>query len=68
MRTNIDVDDELMSRALRITGERTKRAVVHRALHLLVETASQVGIRRLKGKVRWTGNLDRSRLDRVGKR
>jgi Arc/MetJ family transcription regulator len=68
MRTNIDVDDELMHEALRATGERTKRAVVHRALRLLVDTAGQTGIRRLKGQVQWTGNLDESRQDRIRKR
>jgi Arc/MetJ family transcription regulator len=68
MRTNIDVDDELMNEALQVTGERTKRAVVHRALRLLIDTAAQTGIRRLKGQVRWTGNLDESRQDRVRRR
>ena len=68
MRTNIELDDALMHEALRATGERTKRAVVHRALRLLVETARQTGIRRLKGKVRWTGNLDESRQGRNEKR
>jgi len=65
MRTNIDVDDELMSRAMRASGSRTKRAVVHRALQLLLQTHSQAGVRRLKGKVRWAGNLHESRLGRV---
>jgi len=68
MRTNIDLDDELMHQALRVTGERTKRAVVHRALRLLVNSAAQTGIRGLKGKVRWTGHLDATRQDRIGKR
>ncbi len=68
MRTNIDVDDELMRQALRVTGEPTKRAVVHRALRLLVTTESQAGVRRLKGKVRWTGNLTQSRQGRVANR
>jgi Arc/MetJ family transcription regulator len=68
MRTNIDLDDELMHQALRATGERTKRAVVHRALRLLVDSAAQTGVRGLKGKVHWIGNLDESRRDRIGKR
>ena len=68
MRTNIDVDDELMKLALQATGEPTKRAVVHRALRLLLATQAQAGIRRLKGKVRWTGNLAESRKGRVAER
>ena len=65
MRTNIEIDDDLMRRALRTSGERTKRAVVERALRLLVGTKAQAGVRRLRGGVRWRGDLNRSRLDRV---
>ena len=56
MRTNIEIDDELMQRAMRCTGARTKRAVVETALRLLVRTHSQTGI--LRGKVRWHGDLE----------
>jgi Arc/MetJ family transcription regulator len=65
MRTNIEIEDELMRQAMRASGERTKRAVVERALRLLVDTHAQAGIRRLRGKVRWQGDLDASRLGRV---
>ena len=65
MRTNIEIDDDLMRRSLRTSGERTKRAVVERALRLLVRTKAQAGVRRLRGRVRWRGDLNRSRLDRV---
>jgi Arc/MetJ family transcription regulator len=65
MRTNIDIDDDLMREAMRASGERTKRAVVERGLALLVATRSQAGIRRLRGKVKWTGDLRTSRLGRI---
>jgi Arc/MetJ family transcription regulator len=61
MRTNIDIDDDLMRQAMRCTGSRTKRAVVDAALRLLVKTQSQTGIRRLRGKVQWHGDLNESR-------
>lgn len=64
MRTNIDIDDDLMREAMRASGERTKRAVVERGLRLLVDTRAQAGIRRLRGKVRWAGDLDASRQGR----
>jgi len=54
VRTNIDLDDELVERAMKLTGERTKRGVVHRALRLLVATEGQGAIRRLKGKIKWS--------------
>jgi Arc/MetJ family transcription regulator len=65
MRTNIDIDDRLMREAMRASGERTKRAVVERALRLLVQTRAQAGIRRLRGKIHWEGDLNASRLGRV---
>ncbi|MBZ5705777.1 MAG: type II toxin-antitoxin system VapB family antitoxin [Acidobacteriia bacterium] len=65
MRTNIDIDDRLMHQAMRRSGARTKKAAVEAGLRLLVETHAQSAIRRLRGKVRWDGDLDQSRLGRV---
>lgn len=62
MRTNIEIDDDLMRQAMRASGARTKRAAVEHALRLLVKTRAQAGIRRLRGKVRWQGDLNASRL------
>jgi Arc/MetJ family transcription regulator len=67
MRTNIDIDDRLMREAMRSSGARTKRAVVEEALRLLIQTRSQSGIRRLRGKVAWEGDLDASRPGRVAR-
>jgi len=68
MRTNIDIDDRLISQAMRRSGARTKKAAVEAALRMLVKTHSQGSIRRLRGKVEWSGDLDQSRLDRNSKR
>lgn len=65
MRTNIEIDDRLMRRAMRSSGARTKRAVVEEGLRLLIQTKAQGSVRRLRGKVAWQGHLDSSRLDRV---
>jgi len=65
MRTNIDIDDRLMRRAMRASGTRTKKATVEAGLRLLADTRAQTAIRRLKGKVRWEGDLDESRRSRV---
>lgn len=64
MRTNIDIDDKLMRQAMRSSGARTKRAAVEEGLRLLIRTRGQRAIRRLRGKVTWKGDLERSRLDR----
>ena len=65
MRTNIEIDDQLMSKAMRTSGARTKRAVVEAGLRLLVKTHSQTVIRKLRGKVKWEGDLNESRQGRV---
>ena len=65
MRTNIEMDDRLVSQAMRRSGARTKKEVVEAGLRLLVQTYSQAAIRRYRGKVKWEGNLDESRRGRV---
>ena len=64
MRTNIDIDDALMDEAMRRSGLATKRAAVEEGLRLLIQTRRQVGIRRLRGKVHWEGNVDDKRAKR----
>jgi Arc/MetJ family transcription regulator len=65
MRTNIVIDDQLMAKARQATGLTTQRATVDAALRLLVATHGQAGFRKLRGKVRWEGNLEESRTSRV---
>ena len=65
MRTNIEIDDDLMREAMRASGDATKRAAVERGLRLLIETRAQQGIRRLRGKVTWKGDLSASRAGRT---
>ncbi|MGB2644305.1 MAG: type II toxin-antitoxin system VapB family antitoxin [Candidatus Acidiferrum sp.] len=65
MRTNIEIDDQLMRQAMRSSGARTKRATVEAALRLLIRLRRQAGIRQLRGKVKWEGNLNESRLGRT---
>ena len=61
MKTTLSIDDALMRKAIRLSGLTTKKAVVDAALRLLIQTRSQTGIRRLRGKIKWEGNLDISR-------
>ncbi len=65
MRTNIVMDERLIRQAMRATGLKTKRAVVEAGLKLLVQINAQTGIRKLRGKVAWNGNLDELRSSRV---
>ena len=63
-RTNIEIDNRLMRQAMQTGKGRTKRAVVEAGLQLLVQTHAQARIRRLRGKIRWEGDLAVSRLGR----
>jgi Arc/MetJ family transcription regulator len=65
VRTNIEIDDDLMQQAMRRTGAPTKKATVEEALRLLVKTHEQTSIRRWRGKVKWEGNLKELRRSRV---
>lgn len=53
MRTNIDIDDNLMAAAQEATGLPTKRAVVEEGLRTLVRLQEQQGIRALRGRIRF---------------
>jgi Arc/MetJ family transcription regulator len=64
MRTNIEINDQLMRDAMRSSGARTKRATVEAGLRLLVQVRRQAGIRRLRGRVKWEGDLNQSRRGR----
>ena len=64
MRTNIEIDDELLQEALRVSGLKTKRAVVEAGLRMLLRLKRQQDILSLVGKVRWEGNLNESRQRR----
>ncbi|MGE0813386.1 MAG: type II toxin-antitoxin system VapB family antitoxin [Vicinamibacterales bacterium] len=66
MRTNIDIDDDLMRKAMRASGATTKRAAVEQGLRMLIDVRGQRTIRHLRGKVKWTGDLGASRLGRTG--
>jgi Arc/MetJ family transcription regulator len=57
VRTNIEIDDQLMADALQATGLKTKREVVEFALQRLVRLKKQEEIRKLRGKLHWEGNL-----------
>jgi Arc/MetJ family transcription regulator len=68
MRTNIILDDKLVERAQKLTGIKTKREVVHEALRTLILLREQAGIRNLRGKLTWKGDLNEQRLSRFAPR
>jgi Arc/MetJ family transcription regulator len=68
MRTNIEIDDELMSQAMAAAGLSTKRATVEEGLRLLVRIRRQAeALAALKGSG-WVGDLDEMRQGRYPRR
>lgn len=63
MRTNIVIDDDLMSDALKATGFKTKKEVVEEGLRLLIRLAQQAEIKALRGQLQWAGSLENMRVD-----
>ena len=64
MRTNIEIDDDLLDRAMAAAGLPTKRATVEEGLRLLVQIKGQIeALNDLKG-LGWTGTLSARRQGR----
>lgn len=63
MRTNIVIDEKIMSEALKATGLKTKKEAVELGLKTLISLNKQAAIKELKGKLKWEGDLDDMRTD-----
>jgi Arc/MetJ family transcription regulator len=65
MRTNIEIDDEVLREAQRLIGANTKREAVDFALRELVARHRRLGILDLRGRVHWEGDLAVTRRGRT---
>jgi|JI10StandDraft_1071094.scaffolds.fasta_scaffold776757_2 Arc/MetJ family transcription regulator len=65
MRTNVEIDEKLMTEALRLTKITTKKQVIEIALKELIKKALREELRQMRGKVAWDGNLDEMRTVEV---
>jgi Arc/MetJ family transcription regulator len=65
-RTNIELDDTLLAKAMRLTGARSKREAVDIALRRLVDKGTLYrAVRRLRGKIAWDGDVHDWRSSRA---
>ena len=64
MRTNIDLDDTLLSEAMKVTGLPTKKATVEEALRLLVRQSKQRKAIEDMAGLGWEGDLEAMREGR----
>jgi hypothetical protein len=58
MATNLSIDPELIERALEVSGERTKKAAVTRALEEFIARRGQKRMLELFGKLEWDAGYD----------
>jgi len=61
MRTNIEIDDNLIKKAQRLSKVKSKKDVVNLALEELVNSLKRKEMLSLRGKVKWEGNLNAMR-------
>lgn len=64
MRTNIDIDDELLSYVMERSKAKSKKEAIDMALREFRRILAQRAIVELRGKIKWDGNLDEMRADR----
>ena len=58
MATNLSIDPELIEEALELSGERTKKAAVTKALREFIAHRRQKRLLDLMGKLEWDSSYD----------
>lgn len=61
MATNLSIDPDLLERALEVSGEKTKKAAVTRALEEFIARRRQKRVLELMGKLEWDSTYDYKR-------
>ena len=67
-RTVVDLRDDLIQKARRITGLTKKVEIVNLALEQLIHQKEIEQLLTLKGCIQWTGDLKKMRKNRFGTR
>jgi len=58
MATNLSIDPELLDRALKVSGERTKKAAVTKALQEFISRREQKRVLELFAQLEWDPDYD----------
>ena len=58
MSTNLSLDPDLLEKALEVSGEKTKKAAVTKALEEFIARREQAAVRDLFGKLSWDPGFD----------
>jgi Arc/MetJ family transcription regulator len=62
--TSLNIDEELFTKAMALSGLRTKKAVFEEVLRVYVRLHEQAGVQTLRGKLAWKGDLEEIREER----
>ncbi len=65
MRTNIDLDDELLNEAMALAGLRTKKEIVHLALQEFVRAHRKKNLLDLAGRIQFRRGFDHKKLRKL---
>ncbi len=63
MRTNIEIDEKLMTEVMEFMGTKTKKETVEQLLKEKVQIKRQRGMLKWRGKIDWQGDLNEWRRD-----
>jgi Arc/MetJ family transcription regulator len=61
MRTNVDLDEKLLTDAMKMSKITVKKDLLNKLLEDYVLYQKRLKILELQGKVKWVGNLDKMR-------
>jgi Arc/MetJ family transcription regulator len=64
MRTNVDLDDDLLNKAFRYSKAKTKKSLIQEALQELIAAREKLDLRELKGKITFREDYDYKKLRR----
>jgi len=67
-RTIIDIQDDMLKKAQKATGITKKIEIVNYALKRFLHQKEMERVLKLRGKVKWDGNLEEMRRNRHGSR
>ncbi len=61
MKATIEIDEDLMKKALKYSGLKSKKDILNTALEAYVKYQMRLKMLSLQGKVKWVGDLDKMR-------
>ena len=65
MRTNIDIDDDLLNEAFSVSKARTKKDLIHEALKEYIRLKKRKDLTELAGAIDFSRNYDHKKLRKL---